>query len=277
MVELPDFVQEAIDNEIANTRSYRFSDLSSVTKFRVTGIQSAENCGRYWRESFLTLPMLGDTPLQESGNVYTQTGTLIHLLLENSLLPFAGKAKKLSASDEKLIHEKLEELGETKTLFNCQTYRGRLFDLMMEGYEILEIEKKVQVPNKYINLSGHVDVVMKNPAGGITVLDHKTNRKPASNAKWQSKFQMNAYGNALCEEHGVDKIEFIIGNVNLAEDNKFPICRNEFALNIRIHEALENIRKNTEGVGDDCYSCSSKESCNAHKRAYGDKPLLPFG
>ena len=250
-------VEETIGNDNARNRSFLFKSLDEVTKFRVTGIQSAEVCGRYWRMNFLKAT--SDDEQNDSSNKWTKIGTLIHLLAEDFLLRMSGQPAKLEQSDITQIISALEELEDLKSYQNWLIYQQRLMMYILGG-EIIRVEKDVIIPNKIAPLSGQVDLLFRDRNGVLTVLDHKTNRKPSPNHKWKSKFQINAYATSICHEYGVDEVRFIIGNVNQVEDNDFIVRGSVANMNVRINHAINNIKNGAEGVGDNCHSCIAKEN-----------------
>lgn len=245
-------ISEALSSAEERNDSFLFNSIGEVKKFRVTGLQTAEQCGKLWRINFLRAESKA-AGLTSRGNKYTKIGTLIHLLAEDFILKTMTGNGVLQDGDEQAIIDALksEELDDFKSYLNFQAYKVRLM-MRLIGAELIAVEKNLVIPNTYVELEGQADLIFRNREGNITILDHKTNRKPVENHKWTSKFQINAYAAAICEQYNVESVRFVIGNVNQTTDNYFPIVGSRKTMDLRVLQALENIEHATEGVHDGC-------------------------
>lgn len=260
-------VDEAIGNAEERNNLFKFESVEEITNYRVTGIQLAIKCGVKFRQDFVK----GPGQHEEFRNKYLTTGSLVHLLLEDEMLAFAGQERFLSFEDKDRIRETLGELQEGKTLNNLYSKFLPRFMQYLFACEIIGIEQDFTVPNNQsINLGGHADLVLKdNNTGLITIVDFKTHRRPKFAHEWESSFQCVAYGNAACQHYGVDSVRFIIGCVNLDEDAIFTIKRSPSAVNLPIRKALRNIDDGIAGqktTGDHCRGCNFTEKCESHRK-----------
>lgn len=256
-------MQEALDEDQERNKSFYFAEDEAPTVYRVTGIQDAESCGMYWRSSFIGR----ESNVQDK---YAETGTLIHLILQDEMSAFANRPRILTEDDRAQIRARLDELGENQTLANLYgKYLMRLLSYVI-GCEIVDIEGQYTIPNIHITLEGKADLVLRDKTGAYKIIDHKTNRRPQPNHAWEAKFQMQAYANAVCEKYDIPEVTVIVGNVNLDEDNIFVVRRSVSAMNLRIGRAMRNIQHYEEEayrrVGAHCKYCKVSADCESHKK-----------
>lgn len=264
-------VEQALDNEEERNSSYLFAEHEEITRYRVTGIQQAEQCGKLWRNDYINTS-------KGVANKYAQTGTLIHLIIEDQMRAFAGQDRILTEDDMQSVRERIDELGENRTMSNLWgKYLRRLMSYVI-GNEIVDIEGEYSIPNGHIVLEGHADLILRDSqTGRITIIDHKTNRRPSANHLWEAKLQVQAYGNAVCEKFGVESVRFIIGNVNLDEDNIFTVYKSLSMMNARIGRAMRNIKEweneHYRRAGDHCKYCGDETTC-ATRKTYKNRPTM---
>ena len=150
-------------NFILDGAQYSYSKLSAFYK-----------CRYCWKRTYIDLDRGEDT-------AFSEYGTLLHKILElyakQELQPFEVSQYYIDHYQEYVTHDfppnKFKDLNEL--YYNAGLDYLNNLDFILDKYEILGVEKRVEFEVDGHKIVGYIDLLLKDKqTGDITVLDHKS-------------------------------------------------------------------------------------------------------
>lgn len=236
--------------------------LDNLKSVRVTQISKFQECPASWRAM-----MVGEGDRQESQAA--RTGTAAHRVIEgylrrefelNAWLPCADYLAREGVTEE-----------ESRQIFRY------LIDLAPRQGDVLAIEEELDCSllagAPFVR--GHIDVIFQDPDGGLTIRDHKTNRRLESVAEWRQKTQPRFYSAMVRQKWPARRpIRFEIGYVLLGKTISWETSpEDDFAVYETYQEFWDGFQfyqrtgEWPERVNDNCRFCSIRRECPTIKRA----------
>jgi hypothetical protein len=123
-------IAQVVGNDTVRNNSFYFDSVEKVDKFRVTGLQMAEDCGHYWRQSFLREFRKSE---DDNGNKYSRAGTIYHLLIENHIRQLHLMENFLTPEEMVEAINILAELGFINEYAKLQAYCTRLSRILKDA------------------------------------------------------------------------------------------------------------------------------------------------
>ena len=166
---------------------------------------------------YLKYILCDENEYQTEGNYYAEVGSFVHSILEKI---FKGELSVEDAPDYYLNHfdenvfytirpEQMEKVYE-----DCANYFSSLDLDWLTRYEILGVEKRINIQIDGYPFTGIIDLLLKNKSNGkIVLMDHKSGKSPLSPKTGkllktqeavfnEHKKQLYLYSKAVKEEYG---------------------------------------------------------------------------
>jgi CRISPR/Cas system-associated exonuclease Cas4 (RecB family) len=245
------------DNSLRILQS--LDDLKSI---RVTSLDTFRTCPSKWRASILGYG-------EEVKSKAAETGTLLHQIIEDYLFRkfklYTNECQDIQIMLENAGVPAKERLALISYLQSITPYRERI--------KAVEYEFKLQFVENAPPVVGHIDLLLDDDDGGITIIDHKSNRTYQEVNYWKKQLQLQFYAGAVhCIWPNAPHIRCQIGYILLNETVNWEFTQDEIRnylhyLSTIYHEFIEEFRVYSrtsefpERVNSHCKYCSVKRDC----------------
>lgn len=246
------------------TELVRANSIRVLPSVRVTSVAHLAKCPRSWRAQ-ITMP--GELAPSKRDSPYATMGTAVHKVVEHHL---RGDNIDRNAANLFLAQAGVSEIERDKMWDYINTLSEANYP---QRALAIEDEFVARAPGMDVVIIGHRDLVVREPDGGVTVVDHKTNRRYEGVSWWERQLQQRLYAWATRKQYPDARyIAFEIGYVNLGmkvrwecdPDDAIPL---EAELARLWERALEADASDQwpERFNDDCGYCPLRSNCGTYE------------
>lgn len=264
-VHLPN-LQQVVASSIArvavrDNSQQSIASLDEINALRVSSVSNFLACPAKWRYIMLN-------GSEKATSAAMRIGTAVHWVIERYL------TRQIELNSDEWHQEllNLEKIGvrehERHALYR---YLLRL-EPRRKDVVAIEHEFRISLIDGAPDIIGHIDAIFADEDGGITILDHKTNRFYESVSAWKTKLQPLFYILGMSRVYPNAPIRFQVGYVNLGEvlsweSSPRDIKNYEQYLKMKyatMWQELQVYRRTgewPERIHDGCGLCPLKQDC----------------
>lgn len=206
--------------------------LSGLQYIRVTSLKDFDECPDRWRAKYME-------GVKEADSKAANVGTAVHSIAEMHI-----KAKHddtfVLDEDEFRRNYMIVPANEADRMME---YMGTLSDEPMHAIGV-ELKFEIEVVPGMPIIRGHIDLLLQDDEGNVTIVDHKTNRSANDETWWASQLQPQLYSLAVETLFKPRSINYRIGYVNLGYNVEWSVTRQDNARTVRrIAELWEKMQE----------------------------------